>query len=74
MGGDDATPLAIAGLVIGFLEPRDYDVAVSAFDRSLALSNSSALALGFSAVTKPSIDIRHIPALSAKLPRAGAVA
>jgi TolB-like protein/class 3 adenylate cyclase len=52
MGGDDATALAIAGLVIGFLEPRDYDVAVSAFDRSLALSNSSALALGFSAVTR----------------------
>jgi adenylate cyclase len=52
LGGDDATALAIAGLVIGFLEPRDYDVAVSAFDRSLALSNSSALALGFSAVTR----------------------
>jgi adenylate cyclase len=52
MGGDDATALAIAGLVIGFLEPREYDIAVSAFDRSLALSNSSALALGFSAVTR----------------------
>jgi adenylate cyclase len=52
MGGDDATALAIAGLVIGFLEPREYDLAVSAFDRSLALSNSSVLALGFSAVTR----------------------
>jgi adenylate cyclase len=52
MGGDDPTALAIAGLVIGFLEPSEYDVAVSAFDRSLALSNSSALALGFSAATR----------------------
>jgi TolB-like protein len=51
-GGDDAAALAIAGLVIGFLEPREYEVAVSAFDRSLALSNSSALALGFSAATR----------------------
>ena len=51
-GGDDATVLAISGLVIGFLEPREYEMAVSAFDRSLALSNSSALALGFSAVTR----------------------
>jgi adenylate cyclase len=52
MGVDDATALVIAGLVIGFLEPREYDIAVSAFDRSLALSNSSALALGFSVVTR----------------------
>jgi len=52
MGGDDATALAIAGLVIGFLEPREYDIAVNAFDQALALSNSSALALGFSAVTR----------------------
>ena len=51
-GGDDATTLAIAGLVIGFLAPREYEIAVSAFDRALALSNSSALALGFSAVTR----------------------
>jgi TolB-like protein len=35
MGGDDPTALAIAGLVTGFLEPREYDVAVSAFDRAL---------------------------------------
>ena len=52
MGGDDPTALAIAGLVIGFLEPREYETAVTAFDRALALSNSSALALGFSAVTR----------------------
>jgi adenylate cyclase len=52
MGGDDSTALAIAGLVIGFLEPTEYEIAVSAFDRALALSNSSALALGFSAATR----------------------
>jgi tetratricopeptide (TPR) repeat protein len=51
-GGDDATALAVAGLVIGFLEPREYEIAVSAFDRALALSNSSALALRFSAATR----------------------
>jgi adenylate cyclase len=51
-GSDDATALAIAGLVIGFLDPRDYAAALDAFDRSLALSPSSALALGFSAVTR----------------------
>jgi adenylate cyclase len=51
-GGDDATALAVAGLVIGFLEPRDYESALDAFDRSLALSNSSALALGLSALTR----------------------
>jgi adenylate cyclase len=52
MGGNDCTVLAIAGLVIGFLDPRDYATALDAFDRSLALSPSSALALGFSAVTR----------------------
>jgi tetratricopeptide (TPR) repeat protein len=51
-GSDDATALAIAGLVIGFLDPHDYATALDAFDRSLALSPSSALALGFSAVTR----------------------
>jgi TolB-like protein/class 3 adenylate cyclase len=51
-GGDDATALAIAGLVIGFLDPRDYESALDAFDRSLSLSPSSALALIFSAVTR----------------------
>jgi adenylate cyclase len=51
-GGDDAAALAIAGLVIGFLDPRDYEGALDAFDRSFALSNSSALALGLSALTR----------------------
>jgi adenylate cyclase len=51
-GGDDATALAIAGLVIGFLDPGDYATALDAFDRSLTLSPSSAIALGFSAVTR----------------------
>jgi adenylate cyclase len=51
-GGDDATALAIAGLVIGFLAPTDYESALNAFERSLTLSPSSALALGFSAVTR----------------------
>jgi adenylate cyclase len=51
-GSDDTTALAIAGLVIGFLDPRDYATALDAFDRSLALSPSSAVALGFSAVTR----------------------
>src|SRR5262249_21938889 len=37
-GSDDAPALAIAGLVIGFLDPRDYATALAAFDRSLALS------------------------------------
>jgi len=52
MGGNDSTVLAIAGLVIGFLDPRDYATALDAFDRSLTLSPSSAFALGFSAVTR----------------------
>jgi adenylate cyclase len=51
-GSDDATALAIAGLVIGFLDPGDYATALDAFDRSLKLSPSSAIALGFSAVTR----------------------
>jgi hypothetical protein len=51
-GGDDATALAIAGLVIGFLDPLDYTTALDAFGRSLALSPSSALALGFSSVAR----------------------
>src|SRR5262249_36384217 len=51
-GGDDATALAIAGLVIGFLDPRDYESALNAFGRSLSLSPSSALALILSAATR----------------------
>jgi len=51
-GSDDAIALAIAGLVVGFLDPQDYATALDAFGHSLALSPSSALALGFSAVTR----------------------
>jgi len=51
-GGDDATALAIAGLVIGFLDPREYESALDAFGRSLSLSPSSALALILSAATR----------------------
>jgi adenylate cyclase len=47
-GGDDATALALAGFVMGILE-RDYHSAFAAFDRALALSPSSVIALCFSA-------------------------
>jgi TolB-like protein len=50
-GGDDATALAIAAFVIGIFE-RDYDTAFSGFARSLALSPSSALALGLSSLIR----------------------
>ena len=50
-GSDDATALAGAAFVIGILE-RDYDNAFDAFDRALALSPSSALALCFSAIVR----------------------
>src|SRR5262249_51055876 len=51
-GTDDATALAIARLVIWLLDPADYATALDAFGRSLEMSPSSALALGFSAVTR----------------------
>jgi TolB-like protein/class 3 adenylate cyclase/Tfp pilus assembly protein PilF len=50
-GGDDATALAVAGFIIGIFE-RDYETAFNAFDRSLALSPSSALAFGLSALIR----------------------
>jgi adenylate cyclase len=50
-GGDDAPALAMAGFVIGVVE-RDYDTALDAIDRSLALSPSSAVAYGFSAILR----------------------
>ena len=50
-GGDDATALAGAAFVIGILE-RDYDNELDAFDRAIALSPSSALALCFSAIVR----------------------
>ncbi len=49
MGGDDAAALAIAGFVIAVVE-SNYETATDAFDRSFALSRSSALALGFSSI------------------------
>jgi TolB-like protein len=50
-GGDDAMALAMGGFVMGVLE-RDYEVALDALDRSLALSPSSALAFGFSSIIR----------------------
>jgi TolB-like protein/class 3 adenylate cyclase len=50
-GSDDAAALAIAGFVIAVID-YDYETAISAFDRSFALSSSSALALGFSSIVR----------------------
>jgi TolB-like protein len=50
-GGDDASALATAGFVIAVME-YDYSTATAAFDRSFALSNSCALALGFSSIVR----------------------
>jgi len=50
-GGDDATTLAAAGFVVAAVD-HNYETALNAFDRSFALSNSSALALGFSSVVR----------------------
>ncbi len=50
-GSDDAMALAMGGFVVGILE-RDYDLALDALDRSLALSPSSALAFGFSSIVR----------------------
>ncbi len=51
VGGDDAAALATAGFVIAVIE-YDYETATVAFDRSFALSSSSALALGFSSIVR----------------------
>jgi TolB-like protein/tetratricopeptide (TPR) repeat protein len=48
IGSDDATALAIAGLVIWFDE-HDVATAFDLFDRALAISNSNVIALGNSA-------------------------
>jgi TolB-like protein len=48
---DDALALAMGGFVIGVLE-RNYETALEALDRSLALSPSSALAFGFSSIIR----------------------
>jgi serine/threonine-protein kinase len=50
-GNDDAMALAMGGFVVGILE-RDYETALEAIDRSLALSPSSALAYGFSSIIR----------------------
>ena len=50
-GADDAMALAMGGFVVGALE-QDYSTALDALDRSLALSPSSALAFGFSAIVR----------------------
>ena len=43
--------LAMGGFVVGVVE-RDYENALEALDRSLALSPSSAIAFGFSAIIR----------------------
>jgi adenylate cyclase len=50
-GTDDAMALAMGGFVIGVME-RNYDMALEALDRSLALSPSSALAHGFASIIR----------------------
>ena len=50
-GGDDATALATAAFVIAVVE-YDYETATAAFERSFQLSNSSAMALGFSSIVR----------------------
>jgi TolB-like protein len=50
-GGDDAVALATAGFVIA-VAGRDFEMALTAFDRSFALSSSSALALSFSSIVR----------------------
>jgi TolB-like protein len=50
-GSDDAMALAMGGFVVGVLE-RDYEMALEAIDRSLALSPSLALAFGFSSIIR----------------------
>jgi adenylate cyclase len=51
VGGDDAAALATAAFVIAVVE-YDYETATAAFERSFALSSSSALALGFSSIVR----------------------
>jgi TolB-like protein len=50
-GGNDAAALAMGGFVVAVME-RDYLTAFDALDRAMALSPSSALAFGFSAVVR----------------------
>ena len=50
-GSDDAAALATAGFAIA-VYGRDFETALTALDRSFALSGSSALALGFSSLVR----------------------
>jgi adenylate cyclase len=50
-GGDDASALATAGFVIA-VAGHDFETALTAFDRSFALSSSLAFALGFSSIVR----------------------
>ena len=51
VGSDDAAALAVGGFVIGVIE-HDFQVALDALDRSLALNPSAALTYGFSAIIR----------------------
>ena len=51
VGDDDAAALAIAAFVVAVIE-LDFETAIAAFNRSFALSSSSALALGFSSIVR----------------------
>ena len=62
-GSDDALALAMGGFVVGILE-GNFETAIEAIDRSLALSPSSALAFGFSSIIRAyrgdlSVAIEH---------------
>jgi adenylate cyclase len=50
-GGGDAAALATAGFVVA-VAGHDYETALTAFDRSFALSGSCAFALGFSSIVR----------------------
>jgi len=50
-GNDDAAALATAAFVVAVVD-SDFEAATAAFDRSFALSSSSALALGFSSIVR----------------------
>jgi adenylate cyclase len=50
-GADDATALCMAGFATAMVT-RDYDVGISAIDRSLALNNSYAAGFAFSALLR----------------------
>jgi tetratricopeptide (TPR) repeat protein len=51
LGADDAQALALGGFVLDAVE-HDFNIALEAIDRSLALSPSFALAYGFSTIIR----------------------